>query len=98
MDDAIFEWASEIKNSQHEAESLTRDVANLQHQVDDLAHAIQDLGTFRFNDDVEDYTIREKARGLWDVVSSGVESVRRSIQEAADKAHDTRRAAEFYKP
>lgn len=98
MNDAILQWAQEVKNSEFEADSLRRDVSNLEHQVVDLVHAIRDLGMIAFDPEAEPYVVLEKSRGLWQLVSDSVAKIRRTINDATSEVHDLKRAAEFYKP
>ncbi|WP_425005749.1 hypothetical protein [Mycolicibacterium sp. S3B2] len=95
MTDAIYKWTTEVNNSKDEAGSLVHDINDLHHRLDDLVRTIRDLGVARF-DDVEDYEVREKARGLWDLVSKGVGDIRRTIQSAGNEVYDLRRSVEFY--
>jgi hypothetical protein len=96
QNDATFKWSAEVNNCTEDARSLTHDINDLAHKLDDLVHTIRDLGVVRFDDELEDYEVYEKARALWGTVSNGTGTIRRSIQSAANDIYDLRRAVEFY--
>lgn len=93
MDDATYTWTSEVNNAANEVDSLRSDVDRLAHEIADLVHLIRDKGLERFDDDVEDYTILENARQLWDTVSSGCSDVRSRIHDAANAIRDINTSA-----
>lgn len=97
IDESTYEWAAQVTASRDDADSLTGDITDLQHHLNDLVHTIGDLDTVRFDDDTEDYEILEKARGLWDLVASGVRDIRNSINDVANDVNDLRRAVDFYR-
>lgn len=96
MNESAYQWSAEVASSTREAEDLEREISTLQHQLDHLVRTIQALGMVRFPDTMEDYEVLEKARGLLDLVSSGVRVLRNSIQNIANEVNDLRRAVDFY--